>query len=111
MLSAVDKPKLYYKKAKLAKLKKAKMAAMKKTMLAETKKPMLANMKKPKFNPKLKAAAQAGKLDNNPKFKAAVMKAKMVKPKLVGPGLGQKKGKKKKKVLQAGFEPYVPKKK
>ena len=82
MLSAVDKPKLYYKKAKLAKLKKAKMAAMKKTMLAETKKPMLANMKKPKFNPKLKAAAQAGKLDNNPKFKAAVMKAKMVKPKL-----------------------------
>ena len=30
MLSAIDKPKLYYKKAKLAKMKKAKMVKMKK---------------------------------------------------------------------------------
>ena len=70
MLSAIDKPKLYYKKAKMAKMKKAKMAKMKKAEMA---------MAKPKFNAKLKSAAAQGKLDNNPKFKAAVMKAKLSK--------------------------------
>ena len=48
------------------------------------KKPKMAMPKKPKFNAKLKAAAKSGKLDNNPKFKAAVQKAKMSmkKPKM-----------------------------
>ena len=46
----------------MAKMKKAEMA-----------------MKKPKFNAKLKSLAAQGKLDNNPKFKAAVMKAKLSK--------------------------------
>tara|TARA_Y100001937_G_scaffold26150_1_gene37505 strand:+ start:3577 stop:4260 length:684 start_codon:yes stop_codon:yes gene_type:complete len=68
MLSAVQKPRAFYKKAKMAAMKKTKMAKMKKSMMA---------MEKPKFNAKLKAASKAGKLDNNPKFKAAVDKAKM----------------------------------
>lgn len=67
MLSAIDKPKLYYKKAKLAKMKKAKMAKMKKAAMA---------MKKPKFNAKLKAAAAQGKIKNEG-FREAVMKAKL----------------------------------
>ena len=52
MLNCMQKVKMYYKKPKMS-------------------------YEKPKFNPKLKAAAKAGKLDNNPKFKAAVEKAKM----------------------------------
>jgi hypothetical protein len=40
------------------------------------KKPKMAHAKKPQFNAKLKQAAKEGKLDNNPKFKAAVEKAK-----------------------------------
>ena len=67
MLSAIDKPRLYYKKAKMAKMKKAKMAKMKKAEMA---------MAKPKFNAKLKAAAAQGKIKNE-KFKEAVMKAKL----------------------------------
>ena len=53
MLSAIDKPKLYYKKAKLAKMKKSQDTKMKKAAMA---------MKKPKFNAKLKAYAAQGKL-------------------------------------------------
>ena len=68
MLSAIQKPKMFYKKAKMAAMKKIKMAKMKKAEMS---------MKKPKFNAKLKSAAAQGKLDKNPKFKAAVMKAKM----------------------------------
>ncbi len=68
MLSAIDKPKMFYKKAKMAAMKKVKMAKMKKAEMS---------MKKPKFNAKLKSAAAQGKLDKNPNFKAAVMKAKM----------------------------------
>ena len=59
MLSAIQKPKMFYKKAKMAAMKKVKMAKMKKAEMA---------MQKPKFNAKLKAASKAGKLDNNPKF-------------------------------------------
>ena len=73
MLSAIDKPKLYYKKAKMAAMKKAKMAKMKKAEMA---------MAKPKFNAKLKSAAAQGKLDDNPNFKAAVMKAKLSEKKV-----------------------------
>ena len=64
---------MYYKESK-----KALQAAF-----GPGKKPKM-SMKKPKFNSKLKAAAKSGKLDNNPKFKAAVQKAKMSikKPKL-----------------------------
>ena len=50
--------------------------AVQKPKMAMKKKPKMADMKKPKFNTKLKAAAKSGKLDNNPKFKAAVMKSK-----------------------------------
>ena len=65
-------------------IQKVKMAMEKKPKMSMKKKPKMAMPKKPKFNAKLKAAAKSGKLDNNPKFKAAVQKAKMSmkKPKM-----------------------------
>ena len=65
------------KKPMLNAIQKVKMAMEKKPKMAMKKKPKMAMPKKPKFNAKLKAAAKSGKLDNNPKFKAAVEKAKM----------------------------------
>jgi len=65
------------KKPMLNAIQKVKMAMKKKPKMAMKKKPKMAMPKKPKFNAKLKAAAKSGKLDNNPKFKAAVEKAKM----------------------------------
>ena len=62
------------KKPMLNAIQKVKMAMEKKPKMAMKKKPKMAMPKKPKFNPKLKQAAKSGKLDNNPKFKAAVMK-------------------------------------
>ena len=55
--------------------KKPKMGH-KKPKMAHGKKPKMAHAKKPQFNAKLKQAAKEGKLDDNPKFKAAVEKAK-----------------------------------
>jgi|TARA_R100000081_G_C4794335_1_gene159790 hypothetical protein len=65
------------KKPMLNAIQKVKMAMKKKPKMAMKKKPKMAMPKKPKFNSKLKAAAKSGKLDKNPKFKAAVEKAKM----------------------------------
>ncbi len=62
------------KKPMLNAIQKVKMAMEKKPKMSMKKKPKMAMPKKPKFNPKLKQAAKSGKLDNNPKFKAAVMK-------------------------------------
>ena len=61
--SSMPKPKSSVKKAHKSSTKKAE-ASMKKAKSSV------------KFNKGLKAAAKAGKLDNNPKFKAAVMGAK-----------------------------------
>jgi hypothetical protein len=69
------------KKPMLNAIQKVKMAMEKKPKMAMKKKPKMAMPKKPKFNPKLKQAAKSGKLDNNPKFKAAVMKGSK-KPKM-----------------------------
>jgi len=55
-------------------MKKPMLNVIQKVKMAMEKKPKMAMPKKPKFNPKLKQAAKSGKLDNNPKFKAAVMK-------------------------------------
>tara|TARA_R100000278_G_scaffold107248_1_gene83958 strand:- start:755 stop:1063 length:309 start_codon:yes stop_codon:yes gene_type:complete len=92
-------------------MRKPMLNAIQKVKMAMAKKKPKLSTRKPKFNAKLKAAAAEGKLDSNPNFKAAVMKgkkpkmamakkkAKMAmakkKPKLMGPGLGQKKGKRK----------------
>ena len=65
------------KKPMLNAIQKVKMAMKKKPKMAMKKKPKMAMPKKPKFNAKLKAASKSGKLDDNPKFKAAVDKAKM----------------------------------
>jgi len=72
-------------------------------------------MKKPKFNDKLVAAAKKGKLDNNPKFKQAVMKGKG-KVKMDGKkvGTGMKKAKmsmKKPKMSMMKKKPMLSKKK
>lgn len=68
------KPKMGHKKPKMAHGKKPKMGH--KPKMAHGDKPKMAHAKKPQFNAKLKQAAKEGKLDDNPKFKAAVEKAK-----------------------------------
>ncbi len=95
------------KKPMLNAIQKVKMAMEKKPKMAMKKKPKMAMPKKPKFNPKLKQAAKSGKLDNNPKFKAAVMKgskkpkmAMMKKPMKVNK-IGKKTLKADKKLTQA----------
>jgi hypothetical protein len=76
------KPKMGHKKPKMAHGKKPKMghkpkmAHGDKPKMAHGNKPKMAHAKKPQFNAKLKQAAKEGKLDDNPKFKAAVEKAK-----------------------------------
>jgi hypothetical protein len=69
------KPKMGHK-PKMAHGDKPKMAHGDKPKMAHSKKPKMAHAKKPQFNAKLKQAAKEGKLDDNPKFKAAVEKAK-----------------------------------
>jgi hypothetical protein len=75
------KPKMGHKKPKMAHGKKPKMghkpkmAHGDKPKMAHGNKPKMAHAKKPQFNAKLKQAAKEGKLDDNPKFKAAVEKA------------------------------------
>ena len=70
------KPMMGHKKPKMAHGKKPKMAHGDKPKMAHGDKPKMAHAKKPQFNAKLKQAAKEGKLDDNPKFKAAVEKAK-----------------------------------
>ena len=73
--------------------KKSAMKMGKKSAMKMAKKSPAKMAKSPnKFNKGLKKAAADGKLDNNPKFKAAVENSPA---KMMGPGLGQKKGKKK----------------
>ena len=98
------KPMMGHKKPKMAHGKKPKMGHKPKMAHGDKpkmahgdkpkmygKKPKMAHAKKPQFNAKLKQAAKEGKLDNNPKFKAAVEKAK---PKMYNkkPKMGHTKG-------------------
>ena len=98
------KPMMGHKKPKMAHGKKPKMGHKPKMAHGDKpkmahgdkpkmycKKPKMAHAKKPQFNAKLKQAAKEGKLDDNPKFKAAVEKAK---PKMYNkkPKMGHTKG-------------------